>query len=579
MSLKCIVNHIGFRPGGKKTVIIPGTGYVEFAVQDMQQVVQEDFRDRENWKTIYKGKLTECEWNSGKYLTGDFSNLTVPGTYRVVVGDAEHWSYQFTISETVFSNLPFLFLDFLHNWRSGDHGLHWRTPCNMDDAVRSDNGKQIDVSGGWNDAGDLRKWMVHTNLPLSGFLDMYLQTGFERKAFAHENVSDNDFITESVWALNFMLKMQDRETGMFFEDVAGGGDARETKDLKWWYENHAGCVADNSENRFTDNMPSSGDERTVRVSYNPIAQYTTIYLLLKAARILPANLQTLAAGCRDSALRGWQYMTAMQSGDDPFHAWTSVISWKLMAASELYRAGEMPAAKILEFTRELLALQSEKYGFWFMNTKKNDPYRGILHSAQPLIALGIVSGLVPDGDIATYIRHSLEICAGRYIKPAAGLTPFRFMPYGFYFIPASDEVYHKTGDGLYYRHFMPDNSAQKLNHGLNGHWMSWAHALALTGSILHDHELSDLAWEQIFWAFGHNPAMASLVTGTGYNNPMPHSRFFGPYPGGFMSGFIGDRNDRPVLDLEGRAQWNTTEYWNTPLANCLMALAELWVFE
>ncbi len=168
-----------------------------------------------------------------------------------------------------------------------------------------------------------------------------------------------------------------------------------------------------------------------------------------------------------------------------------------------------------------------------------------------------------------------KCCAERFVKPAAALSPFGFMPYGFYFAPASDETYHPFGD-LYYRFFMPDRSAQKLNHGLNGHWMSWAHGLAMTARILGDQALKDIAWDQIYWTLGHNPMMASMVTGVGYNNPMPHSRFLGPFPGGFMSGFIGDADDRPVLDLEGRAQWNTTEYWNTPLANCLMALAELW---
>ena len=85
-----------------------------------------------------------------------------------------------------------------------------------------------------------------------------------------------------------------------------------------------------------------------------------------------------------------------------------------------------------------------------------------------------------------------------------------------------------------------------------------------------------MAWDQIYWTLGNNPVMATMVTGLGYNNPMPHSRFLGAFPGGFMAGFIGDSSDKPVLDLEGRAQWNTTEYWNTPLANCLMALTELW---
>ncbi len=579
MSLKCIVNHIGFHCLARKRVIIPGSGFTHFEVQDMQQVVQEDFSERENWKTVYHGPLKVSESDFGTFLTGDFSDLTRPGIYRVVIDDALHWSYQFTISDQAFSNLPFLFLDFIHNWRSGDHGLHWRGPSNLDDAVRSDNGKQTDVSGGWYDAGDLRKWMVHTNLPLSGFLDIYQQTDLRRNAFADEKVSDNDFITETAWALTFMLKMQDRATGMFFEDVAGGGAARETGERKWWYENHAGCVADNSENHFTDNIPASGDERTVRVSYNPIVQYTTIYLLLKAARIAGDKLPELCLRCREAALRAWKFMVHKQQEDDPFHTWTSVVAWKLMASAELYTAGEISHAVLLEITRELLDLQSEEHGFWFMDTKKEDPYRGILHSAQPLIALGIVAGCLQEAKDREPVVKALRLCIDKYVIPATGKSPFGFMPYGCYFKPATDEVYHRFSGEVYYRFFMPDNSAQKLNHGLNGHWMSWAHGLAVAGRILNDPLVTSLAWDQIYWTLGNNPVMATMVTGLGYNNPMPHSRFLGAFPGGFMAGFIGDSSDKAVLDLEGRAQWNTTEYWNTPLANCLMALPELWTGE
>ena len=575
MALKCIINHIGFHTTAVKRVLLHGSGYSHFDVQDMQEVEQEQFSKRENWKTVFTGQLESAQSGLGDFLVGDFSDLTRPGTYRITVNDAEHWSYQFTISDRAFDNLSFLFLDFIHNWRSGDHGLHWRDPSNLDDAVRSDNGEQIDVTGGWYDAGDLRKWMVHTNLPLSGFLDIYTKKRLKRNAFSEEKISGNDFITESAWALEFMLKMQDPDTGMFFEDVAGGGSARETDDLSWWYENHAGCVADNSENHFTDNMSSSGDERTVRVRYNPIANYTTIYLLLKAARIIGTLLPELSEQCRHAALKGWHFMTGKQKSNDAFHTWTSVIAWKLMAALEIYSAGELSEDDLKMYTDDLLDLQSPVHGFWFMNKERNDPYRGILHSAQPLIALAMVHDLFPGKKIAEKIKASLSLCSEQYVIPATGTSPFRIMPYGFYFAPASDEIYRFFSKDLCFRFFMPDNSAQKLNHGLNGHWMSWSHAMALASRILNSDKLADLAWAQIYWALGNNPAMASLVTGAGYNNPMPHSRFLGPYPGGFMSGFIGDVNDKAVLDMEGCAQWNTTEYWNTPLANCMMALAEL----
>jgi hypothetical protein len=122
---------------------------------------------------------------------------------------------------------------------------------------------------------------------------------------------------------------------------------------------------------------------------------------------------------------------------------------------------------------------------------------------------------------------------------------------------------------------MPEHHPQRINHGLAGHWTSWSHALALVGVLLDEPRCADLAWSQLHWLLGCNPFNACVVSGVGYNNPMPHSRFLGTFPGGFCTAFNGSADDQPQLDLDGDAQWNTTEYWMTPLSNTLMALALL----
>ena len=66
-----------------------------------------------------------------------------------------------------------------------------------------------------------------------------------------------------------------------------------------------------------------------------------------------------------------------------------------------------------------------------------------------------------------------------------------------------------------------------------------------------------------------------FVSGFGYDNPMPHSRFFGTIPGGVMNGFRGTPEDIPYVDLKRECEWNSTEYWNVPLSYCLLALSKL----
>ncbi len=577
MPENCIINHIGFLPHTRKRVIVPAfLNAKDFEVQDMEKNQSEAFSSKENWKEIFRDKLVTLHTDFGDYLIGDFSELTRIGNYRITLTEKNCHSYQFGISERIFNQLPYLFLDFIHNWRSGYFSNHWRTPTHLDDAVRSDNGKQVDLAGGWYDAGDTRKWMVHSNLPALGFFDFFEDKAWQRNFFHQENVCDNDFLTESGWALKFILKMQDKKTGMFFEDVGGGGNNRVTSGSKWWYENHAGCIADNAENYFSDNIPGSGDERTVRVQYNPIAQYTTITILQRAGQLYKKILPEWAAKFKTAGLKSWHFTEKKRVENDPMHNWTAVIAWRLLAVIEFYKTGLITQQQLENTVKHLLEFYDKALSIWWMNTDKKQPYRGILHSAQPQIALCKFLLLEIDSELNSEVKDVLNQNWEYTLQKLLTTNPFGFMPYGLF--PENhtkNEVYRSFNDKFQYRFFMPDNHPQKINHGLSGHWTSWAHGLSLMGKVLQNKEMNYAAWDQLYWLLGANPENASMVTGAGYNQPMPHSRYLGAFPGGFMNGFIGDSKDEPVVDANGEAQWNTTEYWNTPLANSLMALAQL----
>ncbi len=566
------INHIGFLCHTEKKVIIPKGPWTKFFVQDMSRNSKENLGEYENWEIAYTGQLQGSQTEMGEFLTGDFSEIRQPGIYRIVLPDETGHSFQFTISDGIFHPVIRMFLDFVHNWRSGDFSNAWRGPSHLDDAIHSDNGRYLDVSGGWYDAGDTRKWMTMSTLPVIAFLDILQNLKIKWNHFAEEKISDNDLITEAVWGIRFILKMQDQETGMIYEEVGAGGDARKKSGMSWWYENHSGCLADNSQNHFTDNRINSGDERTIRAEYNPIVQYTNLYILLRSAEALKCILPDMAQHCRKSAEKIWNFMKSKRK-DDPLHSWTSVRSWQLMAAIELKNNGLITSRDLSEIVEGLLQNRDEKTGFWYMDISGTDPYRGILHSAQPLIALCRLLDCFPD------FRTCRQVIAEtweQYIRPLSATNPFGIIPYGTYFLPATEkDHYRKLKNGQHFRFFMPDNSSQRINHGLGGHWTSWAHALAMMGRLFKNPSMTNLAWKQLYWLWGNNPMNVCLVSGLGFNNPMPHSRFLGTFPGGFCVGPRGDLNDDPVIDMMAKAEWNSTEYWLTPLSNALMALAQL----
>lgn len=577
MNIGIHCNHLGFLCHQEKTFCLPRVASAtRFEIQDMNVNAQEVMGAPETWKAVYTGQLALQETQLGPYLIGDFSSLSRPGLYRVVVPELGVSSYQFMISDGVHDHLPFLFLDFMHNWRSGPFENAYRGPSHLDDGIRSDTGEPMDAVGGWYDAGDLRKWMVHTNLPAIGMLDLVEQLGLHRSHFQAERGLPNDFVTESLWAIDFILKMQDPDTGMLYEDVGGGGGGRTKPGMKWWYENHAGCTADNSENRFTDNVPASGDERRVRIQYNPIVQYTNTYILLRAVGALGNDLPGLRARSLEAAKGCWAFMQTKQT--DGYHGWTSVRAWRLLAALACFQHDLVERGVVMAHARSLLALFDHDDGWWYMDADRTDMYRGISHAAQPLIAIGrcLQSGVFEGEPIKEEVENTLRQCLLAYALPLSQTNPFGFVPYGTFFEPATDQdAYRSFKEHLLFRFFMPNHSFQAINHGLAGHWTSWAHALALMGEVLNEPTAEALAWKQLHWLLGNNPVDVSFVSGIGYRNPMPHSRFLGTQLGGFMNGFVGSTEDQPVVDLDGQAAWNSTEYWNTPLSNTLMALAVL----
>ena len=88
------------------------------------------------------------------------------------------------------------------------------------------------------------------------------------------------------------LSSHDRPRGQVYEDVAGGSAPAGTAltyENDWWFENHPGCYGDASDNRWTDNVPHSGDERRIRTHPTiPLVQWAFVLVQARASRHLPS---------------------------------------------------------------------------------------------------------------------------------------------------------------------------------------------------------------------------------------------------------------------------------------------------
>ena len=568
-------SHIGYLCRAPKIAVIRNPTSKTFTVQNMALIDDAPLSAKSaSFKVVYTAAVEYRETLMGIFGICDFSSITTPGIYRVVLPDSQALSYQFTVADGAYHRLPYLFLDFIHELRSGHYESDLRRPLHIDDGVRSDTGEAWDAVGGWYDAGDVRKWSTHSTLAALAFMDAQQHLRLNRRMFEQPDAFPTDWLTETAWGLRYIHKIQDPETGMIFEDVGGGSTARRREGMSWWYENHAGCYADNFDNRFTDNITGSGDERSIRVQYNPLSQYTNITILARSYTLYAPYSAELSQRSYQAALAAWNFCKSRLNDDE--HTWTAVRAWRLCAALELYQAGLLALSEVDSALVALLENFNVDLGYWMNNAGGHEPYRAILHSAQPLIALAKYLEFVPDSDQNTQIKDVLWICKQRYIDPIVETNPYRFIPFGVYTAAATpDDVYRLWRDKWFIRFAMPTHHPQQINHGLSGHWMSWAHGLAYVGQVLNDSAWTALSWAQIEWLTGNNAYDVSFISGIGYNNPMPHSRLLGTIVGGFMNGFRGTEQDIPFVELAREAEWNSTEYWNTPLSNCLMALSRL----
>ena len=584
-------SQLGYLCDGRKRIAVRdglAAGAGGFEIQDMGRVDAQALGARESWTTVFRAPLTAHEGPMGAWRVGDFSALRAPGVYRAVLPGSPAFSFPFVVSDGVYSRLPALFLDYVHSRRCGDFEDELRGPCHLDDGKRSDTGEQVDAAGGWHDAGDLRKWMATTTLPVLGFFELRTRLSLSRNNW-RERPHEDDLLAEASWGLRWILKMQDPATGMFFEDVGGGGDSRRMADSDWWYENHAGCCADNAGNSWSDNSRASGDERLVRVQYNPIVQYVNTAILLDAVDHFHSHYPAFSVLCRQAALACWEFMKGRRR--DEFHKWTSVVSWRLLTALRLHAMGLVAESEVAALVSVLIDLQSGDGGFWFMDAARQDPYRGIVNSAQPAIALATFIESDYENPLAAQARDCLDRHWSAFASPMLATNPFGMMPYGLYAAARGEgDAYHawgtgtagaaggraaKAAAGLRYRFFMPTRVPGGIVHGLASHWTSWAHAFACLARVLEREECRHAAFDQLAWLMGNNPLHASAITGIGYRSVAPYSNYQGVTVGGFCNGLRGSADDAPEADLDGRMEWASGEYWMAPLANCLMALASL----
>ncbi|MEM1135118.1 MAG: glycoside hydrolase family 9 protein [Bacteroidota bacterium] len=501
---------------------------------------------------LYKGILKKMDTRWGVMWRGDFSDFEAPGNYQLECEYA--FSVPFQIDDKVYERLERGYLEYMYTQRSGVEIPGIRPVENADDGrLYTDTTYYMPVAGGWNDAGDWRKWLFLTlpNLDALGQIARFGHPAFKQKAIA-----------EMVWGNQYFHHMITDE-GRVYEDVGAGKNRAGDYDKTWWNENHPGVTA--AGDLVFDNIPMNGIERHVRTNYNPLVQFQFVRHQALASTIMEPPYQN---NCLVLADRAWKY--GQKVGHDER---TIFIAQSLLAGIELYLAGGVSVSKpqIKNLASKLLERQEiakGKLSGYFMEKDKTDGYRSIAFNAEPALALLRLCEAQIDGieEEVALAKKAVTSYINDYVLADASKNPFHVPPYGIYVDPPfpKSQKFRAVGTNRYARTFIHVYSPNPMPHGINAGILQAGYLMARAGTFFDKQHWQDAAEKVLQWTSGHNNFGMCLYTGVGFKHPVPASFVNYKIPSGVLIGFLGREDDSPYLETSNAVEWSTQEVWDVP---------------
>lgn len=311
-------------------------------------------------KVIYTGKLSLiCDDDSvvsgDRILKADFSDIKVPGTYFLEV-EGVGKSQKFTIGDNIYKPLLEDITKYYYLQRGNEiieekyvgklfargEGLPQdrSVPLNS----QRESSKRYDVSGGWYDAGDYGKYTNAGATAVTELLwayEMFPNQFRDKKDFIPESGNGvSDLLDEIRWELDFLLKMQDKDTGGVYSHV--------------WAQNYDGTpdIALTMDRYIQDKNGTMTNVKPTTHTADVVAALAHGYTVFK-------NIdKEYAEKLLKAAKFGYQYLEKnsnliISMPNEPYYDGNDTDN-RLWAAAELYRAtGE------------------KKYDEYFLNNYRN----------------------------------------------------------------------------------------------------------------------------------------------------------------------------------------------------------------
>lgn len=222
-SVQIKVDQVGYPSGSQKLAMVTAPAKT-FEV-----------KRRSDNATVFNGELGVAarDADSGDTVQiADFSKLREPGTYYLdVPGVGQSWT--FSIQPEVFTRTYYLAMRGFYGQRCGtavDLGPEFpgytHPACHLKGEFHASSGQQgeRDNVGGWHDAGDYGRYVVNSGISTGTLLWTWEIFGPEIRSIKL-NIPESgngtpDILNEARWNLQWMLKMQDKDGGVWHKQTS-----------------------------------------------------------------------------------------------------------------------------------------------------------------------------------------------------------------------------------------------------------------------------------------------------------------------------------------------------------------------
>lgn len=531
-------SHSGYNSGDRKTAFASVTGWKTFSVVDL-----------ETNKTVLEKEVLNQSGRIGSFTVFDFSELTTPGTYKLVYGNVE--SQAFPVEDDVWYPVIEKIANQFYLQRCGfdQPGIHLK--CHTD-WYTVHNGDTIVMAGGWHDAGDLSQSYWQTASATAAFfrLARHYQNG-------NKKLSDR-LIEEGLWGLDWLHKNK-------FDSL---------QVISWTTHD---CYTDGVTGNFDDKPMQPGRRPNSNDNYHSILADVEVYLTLRKEE------PEIAEKSLQYATEYWNILSELPS------RWnTERLSLAILAGAKLYDATRSDEVLNLtvSYADSLLRYQQKDPMPWsmplngfFYSGRGTDRFFGYNHScvaASPILGLVELCKLLPGHEKYNQWRNAVDLHAN-YLKTVSSATaPYYMMPANIYKMNGTEDTLQiKEGLRLDNHHYLRMFPVWHEFRGNSSVILSQGIGLAAANQLLDDPQMRAVALAQAEWMVGKNPFSQSLMYGEGYNFSPQYAVFTGDITGGFPVGIL-TREHLDVPYWKMAVLHNYKELWGQPAFRMMELLYALY---